>query len=39
VEDVGGYFRALTQRGGNPALPEAMAGYMDLVTGGRREAE
>ncbi|MEZ5332432.1 MAG: hypothetical protein R2991_10355 [Thermoanaerobaculia bacterium] len=37
VENVADYFEALGRRSDNPALAEAMAGYMDLVTGGRRE--
>lgn len=37
VEDVGEYFAALDRRSDSPELAEAMAGYMDLVTGGRRE--
>jgi hypothetical protein len=37
VENVADYFDALDRRGGSRELAEAMAGYMELITGGRRE--
>ena len=37
AESLDDYFGAVRQRAANPELEEAMAGYMELVKGGRRE--
>lgn len=37
VESLDEYFGIVRQRDANPKLQEAMGGYMELVTGGRRE--
>lgn len=37
VESLDDYFDAVRQRPSNPDLEQAMGGYMDCVTGGRRE--
>ena len=37
VESLDAYFGAVRDRAANEAVGKAMAGYMDLVKGGRRE--
>lgn len=37
IESLDDFLGALEKRGASPELQGAMGGYMDLVTGGRRE--